>query len=346
MRSNKFLTLFLSTALLFTFSACSRDTADGTETETETESAVTADVLPEQLSDGEKTVIESITKKDISKITEDDFLSVETVSIVGKFAASSPYMLSFSKDGYAYKNSLVPYGDDLGDSLSVLKLFKNLNVLGIYFCESLTDVSFLESLTNLRELTVVMTGVKDFTVLDKLGELESLRIKCSPAESIAFSDSGALRHISISNSNISDLTPFESLKNLETFSMIYNNVGIKNTGVLSGFEKLSRLELIAPEFDLDFFDGMNAPSLNYLILGGFDGIDLSKISGVSKNLLSFDLKNSNSTDLTPLDSLPQSCMIQVVMSENCTHGKRTTEGADMYSYSDMSHDMFDWYYEK
>lgn len=345
MSINKFLRAFLIILVILVLSSCHNDNPN-TENETAENSNKTDPFfVSEQLNDTEVEILEEITGKEINQISEDDLLAVNTINIIGKNISVSSYKKSFSKEGYVYNGTLLPYGDDLGSSLSILNNFSNLHTLGIYFCESLNNVSFLGALTNLEELTVVMTSVTDFSVLQKLENLSYLEIRCSPVDTIAFSNSDMLKHIYISNSNISDLTPFEHLLNLEVFSLIFNRAEISETDALCSLEKLNTLELIAPNYDLYFISKLNAPSLTKLVLGGYDNIDLQQICSISSQLSSFQLKNSNSTDLTPLDSLPDDCSIQISLSENCIHGKRTTNGASRYSYSSISHDIFDWYYE-
>lgn len=341
--------LFLITVVLLVLflSSCNERTPAPLEPDLSTAETSTVEPFPssDHFSDTEIKIFEEIFDKEISQISEQNLLSITRLNIVGNHVSVAPYRLSFSKDGYAYKEKLCPYGEDYGTSLSILKYFPNLKYLGIYFCESLNDISFLETLSNLEELTVVMTGVTDFSVLQHLDELSTLRIQCSPVDTIALSDSNTLKSLYITNSNIASLAPFEHLSNLEEFSLTFNRVEISDTDALCSLKNLRLLQLIAPYYDLSFIENLDAPSLSMLTLGGYDHLDLSKISAVSRNLSLFYLKHSNYTDLTPLDSLPADCTIQVALSEHCTHGERTTDGAPRYSYSSISHDAFDWYYE-
>ena len=106
---------------------------------------------------------------------------------------------------------------------------------------TISDLSGLEQLKNLRILELQGQQIEDITPLLGLENLESLALNCNPVSSLdGIENLTNLKMLDISCTNVSDLTPVLKLKNLE--QLIIDDTKITD---LSGIEDLNNLKVIS-----------------------------------------------------------------------------------------------------
>ncbi len=295
------------------------------------------------LSESEIHILETLTGKNIAEITQNHLDRVNSVNIVGNNITKKEYMQSYSSEGYVFGGKLYSYEENIGDSVSALKYFKNIETLGIYFNSEAADFSFISNLTELKNLTLVMTSAVDLTFLSSLGKLENLEIRCAPLTKIAFNQDCNLKNVILNNLEISDAAIFAGQSGIINLSIKFNRTKINNLEVLQSITSLKSLSLVAPECDFSFLGEMPS-GIKQLEIGGKGEIDLNVISKFT-SLESFTLHESSGSDLRPLDSLPAGCYITTVFANITERGLRTSGDSENYTESKISFDPFDWYYE-
>ena len=186
----------------------------------------------------------------------------------------------------------------------------------------ITDLTGLETATNLRELALRDNLISDLTPLESLTRLQELHLSnnvifdLSPLASLT-----ALRYIRIHNNLISDLSPLAGLIRLRSIGMSDNPLA--DLAPLSGLLNLENfhgwgtpvinLEGIA---ELPKFRSLNvcgseisdlsplakAKSLTELYIVSSQVTDLSPIAGLT-NLRRINFRNNQISDISPLENL-------------------------------------------
>ncbi len=344
MKLKTLLTIMICFILLISLASCggSEDgDADGTEDINDTEEVVYPFVGVE-LTEREKELAEKITGKKFSEITQKDVDGVTKVTVIGENVSEYNYIIECSKEGYYYGEELYSYGKDYSDALSVLKYFKNIRSLGIYYCPELTDASFIKEFVKLKKLELVMTGVTDLTMLKDQDALENIRVEMTPLKTLALSEKASLLSANFSGCELSDMIAFRNTQIIMLY--INNRVPIENSDALADISGMAALELIAPEFDTSFLGKMKS-KLSTLRIGGYDEMDLSGIEDHLESLGHIGIYNSSNTDLTPLDELSDECTIKTIASPTDKRGKRTEIGAENYTDEEIYEYKYGWYYE-
>ena len=150
---------------------------------------------------------------------------------------------------------------------------------GLYATErGITDLTGLESATNLSTLVLDSTKIADISPLSGLTNLLGLWL---------------------SDTKIADISPLSGLTNLSTLDL--RNTNITAIDSLSGLTNLSRLYLGGTDItDISPLSGLT--NLSNLELNGTNITAIDSLSGLT-NLLSLWLDNTNITDISPLSGL-------------------------------------------
>ena len=158
---------------------------------------------------------------------------------------------------------LSPYHNQ--DLLEQLHKFKKLKVLEIYNLPEINDWSFLKEMSDLEILKIEKCGLNTFVI-----QKQNL---------------SKLRHLILSDNNLSQIVNVDKLSELESLVVNYNK--IKQIPDISKLDKLKEFSIYSNELSgvIDF--KKFPPNISYLDLGSNS---LNKIKGISKiNALITDL---------------------------------------------------------
>ena len=173
---------------------------------------------------------------------------------------------------------------------------------GLYATErGITDLTGLESATNLSTLVLDSTKIADISPLSGLTNLLGLWLSDTKIADI--SPLSGLTNLSElwlrNNTNITDISPLSGLTNLSTLDL--RNTNITAIDSLSGLTNLSRLYLGGTDItDISPLSGLT--NLSNLELNSTNITAIDSLSGLT-NLLSLWLDNTNITDISPLSGL-------------------------------------------
>ena len=186
----------------------------------------------------------------------------------------------------------------------------------------ITDLTGLETATNLRELALRDNLISDLTPLASLTRLRELHLSnnvifdLSPLASLT-----ALRYIRIHNNLISDLSPLAGLIRLEVIGMSDNPLAdlaplsglislqnfhgwgtpVINLEGIAELPKFRELNVCGAEIS-DLSPLAKAKSLTELYIVGSQVTDLSPIAGLT-NLRRINFSNNQISDISPLENL-------------------------------------------
>ena len=197
----------------------------------------------------------------------------------------------------------------------------------------ITDLTGLETATNLRDLALRDNLISDLTPLASLTRLQQLALSnnvifdLSPLVSLS-----ALREIGISGNLVSDLSPLAGLIRLEEIGMSDNPLAdlaplsglislrvfsgwgtpVVNLGGIAELPKLREINLCGPEIS-DLSPLATAKGLTQLYITGSQVTDLSPIAGLT-NLKRISFHANQISDISPLKNLTN--LTWVDLSEN------------------------------
>lgn len=279
-----------------------------------------------ELTEREIAFIEDLTNKEFESLKPDDLKRHKTVSVVGDHVVLGEYNDGCSPTKYEIGYESYEVGSDYSDCVYLLQYFPEIKNLSIYLNFNLQNVDFLKNCTNIETLLIYGTRVEDLTVLKELPNLKEVSICQSPVSSLEFHPDAKIEFFTLFSTLFGDLSVIEDQTQMNDLLIYDSLVPITNTQVLSKFDSLDTLIIIAPECDYSFFKDMTAAP--GVIIGGSDNIDLSVLQYLLPKMDSFQLWDSDGTDLTPLDLLPDRSKITLINCNPGVRGEKTAEGAE------------------
>ncbi|MEG4878875.1 leucine-rich repeat domain-containing protein, partial [Microcoleus sp. CZ3-B4] len=164
----------------------------------------------------------------------------------------------------------------------------------------ISDITPLQSLTNLTHLNLYGNQISDITPLQSLTNLTNLYLHCNQISDITLLQSLTnLTKLYLSNNQISDITPLQSLTNL-THLHLYNNQ-ISDITPLQSLTNLTYLNLANNQIsDITLLQSLT--NLTDLHLYNNQISDITPLQSLT-NLSFMDLRNNQISDITPLQSL-------------------------------------------
>lgn len=185
------------------------------------------------------------------------------------------------------------------ESIEDIVHFKNLKYLD---CSDnkITDISSLNTLTDLEAFYINNNQISDISVLEELTSLEELSLSFNPITDISSLEGLAnLKELYIHGNNISDITSLSNLTKLENLGMRDNS--ISDISALCKLKKLTRLELTGNKIkDISSLEGLT--NLEELVLLNNDISDITPI-GKLRNLKTLDIRENQITDISSLKKL-------------------------------------------
>ncbi len=165
---------------------------------------------------------------------------------------------------------------------------------------SISDLSPLEGLTNLRSLKLQHNTISDLSPLSGLTSLTVLELSGNTITDLSpLSNLTSLTVLELSDNSIVDLSPLSGLTNLTTLNLVFNSV--VDISPLSGLTNLTTLNLVFNSVvDISPLSGLT--SLTTLFLSGNTITDISPLSGLT-NLTVVGLQNNSVVDISPLSGL-------------------------------------------
>ena len=132
-----------------------------------------------------------------------------------------------------------------------------LKSLEVTYTDTLSDLSPLAGLAQLRRLDLVDTSVSDLSPLAGLTNLQYLRLLRTTVSDLSpLAGLTNLNYLGLSGTSVSDLSPLEGLTNLNNLSLNDNN--ISDLSFLVGLTNLKRLYLDDNNIsDLSLLEGLN-----------------------------------------------------------------------------------------
>ena len=165
---------------------------------------------------------------------------------------------------------------------------------------SVSDLSPLSELTNLRYLALDSNNILDISAVAGLTNLESLRLNDNSISDISpVAGLTNLTFLGLGNNSISDISAVTGLTNLTSLSLWGNN--ISDISAVAGLTNLTSLSL----WDNNISDISAVAGLTNLTWLGLDGNSVSNISAVTglTNLTSLSLWDNNISDISAVAGL-------------------------------------------
>ncbi len=172
----------------------------------------------------------------------------------------------------------------LGESLSGLNMLEGLSISG----DNIVDISFIEKLIGLKDLTLYTSNLSDISAIQNLTNLERLHLVLSEVTDInALKSLSKLKYLSFSCNimSLTDISPIGNLTNLEDLSISCPNTHIYGNSPLSDISPLSNLK-----------------KLHTLHLNGLSINDISALSGLTQ-LTFLSLYENKISSMEPLSDL-------------------------------------------
>lgn len=137
----------------------------------------------------------------------------------------------------------------------VIDLILTLEPESLRLWQSWEDISFIGLLSNLEELTLTYTSVKDLTTLQELPELNQLNLVDAPVTDLrALKGMTSLKKLHLENVPVTNLTPLQKLPQLR--ELYLNNTKVTDLTPLKVLPSLERLYIENIEgFDLTPLEG-------------------------------------------------------------------------------------------
>jgi len=317
------------------FSSCDKNRNNSDDT-----SADHADVYSES---AEK-YLEQLFGKDVYAATSEDYSKVTCLNIVGDHITTGKYDISagFDSEGYIYENKQYAYNKACGNDLSFLADFTNLTELGIYYCPSLGDVSFISEMPRLAQLTIVMTNITELKIPSTLHELTTLYVEASPVETVEIGSHNHLDTVHFINGNLTDVSFISSCSHIRSLTVSFNKTALKNTELLSSLTDLHYLDIHAPDTDFSFLSKINA-QVDTLRVGGASDIPLMLSDDLKNSLATLVVYSAPSVDLAALDSCISLKKISLFDVADIKKGSLVLRDDVSYRESKASLNFFSWW---
>ena len=168
--------------------------------------------------------------------------------------------------------------------------------------KDISDLTGLESATNLKILNLAANNIADISPLSDLTNLTSLSLWDNDVTDIsALANLTKLKRLHLAGNNISNLSPLARLSNLERLSLQSMTTSISDISALANLTNLEFLNLTANNIT-DISALANLTKLEDLFLGDNNIADISALSGLT-NLTELGLSENNITDISALTGL-------------------------------------------
>jgi Leucine Rich repeats (2 copies) len=208
--------------------------------------------------------------------------------------------------------------------ITPLQSLTNLTELKLE-CNEISDITPLQSLTNLTHLTLRCDRISDLTPMQSLTNLTSLDLSgdrisdLTPLQSLT-----NLTCLWLSGDRISDLTPLQSLTNLTELNLFFNNQ-ISDITPLQFLTNLTALNLYHNNQISDLTPLQSLTNLTHLTLHDNRISDITPLQSLT-NLTHLTLFDNQISDIRPLQSLTNLTVLcvnftpeQKALIEECRH---------------------------
>ncbi len=244
---------------------------------------------------------ETITRGDMSTLTRLDAVNKDISDLTGIEYATNLIRLNFGTGNRRNNNTI--------SDLSPLSNLTNLKILSLQH-NNISDISPLSGLTN---LTVLELGdpsenpsrpadntIADISPLSNLTNLRKLELSGNPIVGISpLSSLTNLTELVLSGNPIVDISPLSGLTNLT--ELVLSGNPIVDISPLSGLTNLTELVLAFNSIvDISPLSGLT--NLTELALSGNPIVDISPLSSLT-NLTELGLQNNSIVDISPLSDL-------------------------------------------
>lgn len=242
----------------------------------------------------------------MNDVTDKSFKKMKSLRKLGLFADYSSYdflsEMTWLKDVYAEVSG--------GSSNKLSKIFGCKSITGLKL-DDVKDISGIEKLTKLKDLDIDSNGIKDYTPLSKLKNLEKLSVRAlNNAKGISsIAKLTKLKELSLMSMDKEDLSFVGKMTGLRKLSLSYVNSSFtKSIGDLTGLEQLNLNSIGANgggygwggSYNMSFLPKLK--SLKELLLMG-NKIDISGISKLT-GLKNISIMLCEFDDLSELKKCP------------------------------------------
>jgi Leucine-rich repeat (LRR) protein len=181
--------------------------------------------------------------------------------------------------------------------ISAVAELKGLRKLDATGCMGITDVKPLSGLTELVEVSLQRTAVKDIAPLANLAKLEALDLGATKIDLAQLKSFKRLKRLSLVGIDAKDWSPLAGLAELEDVSLASTN--IKDLQMLAKATKMKRLYASYSQKLADISAVANMSELQHLEIKSTPAKSLAPLAKLAK-LERVALVGTNITDLSPL----------------------------------------------
>ena len=157
---------------------------------------------------------------------------------------------------------------------------KKLTKLILCYTHEISDISFLEKLTNLRHLDLGANKISDISILKKLTKLQNLYLNNNYISDISFLENlTGLQYLNLYDNQVSDISYLKNLTELRYLKL--NSNKISDISYLENLKKLQYLELNGNQIsDIRFLE--NLKGLQYLNLNSNQISNISYLKSLTQ----------------------------------------------------------------
>lgn len=197
--------------------------------------------------------------------------------------------------------------------------------------EGISDLTGLETATNLIELELNRNQASDLSPLSGLTHLESLQIGDNQISDISdLSGLTSLEELFLFNNAISDISALSGMTNLKRLNL--HNTDVSDITALSGLTKLTSLTLSENHIsDITALSGLT--SMAYLYIYHNNISDISTLSALT-SLNTLDLSDNSISDISDLSGLTN--LEELLLSNNAISDVFALSGLTGLNTLDMS----------
>ena len=187
---------------------------------------------------------------------------------------------------------------DVG-SLEILREFPDVDTIWLFIAKA-EDYEVLADLPNLRSLSLDRTNVSDISFLEGMTQLDRLTLVEGSFEDLSvISGLTNVRDLELRKLDISDLSPIAGMTGLEELYLA--DMPVSDLSPLSGMTSLLQVKLRGMPIS-DLSPLANATEVRKLLIDEAEVADISPLRGM-RNLRSVDLSSNPLSDLSPLEGM-------------------------------------------